>query len=86
MFDWLWPDWHSDRSGSARRVEIPEAGGWMYQFRGGDAIYSHVFVPDMAKWTIAIATAVNSDKPIAVILDFAHVTKTHQRVPTKRNS
>lgn len=85
MLDWFWPDWHQDRSGVARRVEIPEAGGWMYQFRSGDAAYNHVFVPNMTTWANAIAAALDQNRPVSVALDIAHVTKTEQDVPMKGN-
>lgn len=83
MFEWLWPDWHQDKSGAARRVEIPKAGGWIYQFRSGDAVYSHVFVPDMATWANAIAASLTPNKPVSVALDIARATHSPQLVPNK---
>lgn len=80
---WLWPDWHPDRSGIAKKVEIPEAGGWMYQFRAGDGVWTNVFVPNLAAWADAIAAVVAKGGKAAVSLDLDldHVSHTKQARP-----
>lgn len=65
--NWRWPPWLQDVTNVMSRVAVPEAGGWMYQFRHNE-VYTHVFAPDMAVWAEAIAEAIARPKNTAVAL------------------
>lgn len=82
--DWQWPDWHFDSSNAVSKVELPESGGWLLKFRSGEGAYTHVFAPDLAKWTeaIAIAMATAKNAPIEVFLDLDSATSEKQPNPT----
>jgi hypothetical protein len=81
--EWVFPPWWKDKSSLVGKVNIPEAGGWMYQFRDSAGLFSHVFVPDLSSWANAIAYAISPPKnvPVAVVSDFASATHRKQSVP-----
>lgn len=80
--NWRLPVWDSDHNGQAARTEIPAAGGWIYRYRDGNGMFSHVFVPSLQVWVDAIAQAM-SGKPrvVAVASNFAAATHKKQPVP-----
>lgn len=80
--NWRLPFWDGDRLGQVVRTEVPEAGGWIYRYRDGNGMFSHMFVPNLQTWIGAIAQAV-SPKPriVAVASDFAAATHKKQPVP-----
>lgn len=82
--NWLWPSFQFDTSSAVSKVEVPESGGWILKFRGGDGSYSHVFAPNLATWTAAIAQAIATAKnaPIEVASDFDVATHDKQTPPS----
>lgn len=89
MAEWRWPPWSPDAYNLAARVEVPEAGGWVYKYRDGyDSTYSHVFVPNLQMWADRIAASIARPKntPVSVSLDLEAVSHVKQPVPNRKRS
>lgn len=79
---WRLPDWLRDDTGVVRKVYLPESGGWLYQYRDPNGMFSHVFVPDVNAWASAIGFAVAHAKdPVRVMPLLDAVTHVKQAIP-----
>jgi hypothetical protein len=82
---WRFDVWDNDITNAAHRVEIPEAGGYMYLIRDFNNAFSSVFVPDMTLWANAIGQAMvvaqRQAVPIGLALDIGRVRHAKQPVP-----
>jgi hypothetical protein len=76
---WEWSPWSRDRSTQVDRVWLPEAGGWLYRFRGPEGISTTTFVPDLKAWAAAFNAPPNA--PVAIFSNLAAATKIKQAVP-----
>lgn len=80
---WRFPTPDPDVLNVASRVELPEAGGWIYQLRNG-SMYSTVFVPNMQLWADTIADSIAAPKnlPVAIFSNLAAARDLPQPIPT----
>ena len=81
--EWEFPQWWHDRSNFVGKVDLPEAGGWIFKFRDSAGLFSHTYVPDLSRWATAIAYAISPPKnvPVSVMSDFDSATHRKQTVP-----
>jgi hypothetical protein len=68
------------------QVDIPQAGGWIYQFKTASfTTQSFVFVPNMGLWAAAIADAIvaatGAKQATQIGLDLSHPSDVTQHPP-----
>lgn len=81
---WQWQPWLRDTTGLVERVQLPEAGGWLYRFRNPDGLNTSTFVPNLSLWAAAIAAAIHAPvtTPVAVFSNLTAATTIKQPIPT----
>jgi hypothetical protein len=81
---WQWQPWHPDTTRLVERVELPEAGGWLYRFRNPDGLNTSTFVPNLSLWAAAIAAAIHAPvtTPVSVFSNLAAAKTIKQSIPT----
>jgi hypothetical protein len=82
---WRFADWWEDDTRKAKKVYVPESGGWIYEYRDPNGMYGHLFVPDITAWSGAIGAAFSraqhADDPVRIVPNLDAITYLKQPIP-----
>ena len=71
-----------------KQTDVPQGGGWIYQFSNAYGVLGYAFVPNMGMWAAAFAeaqiAAVAAKQAVAIGLDTSHHTDKPQQPPTTK--